>query len=99
MFSLLASIRFPFAASSYVYIRPSECDGLLYVGRNTSVKTHVWEPSRFLYQPGYIGTGHRASQTVYDVTRASDYEMVNKAEYLEKAGYRLAILLDATLAR
>jgi len=45
--------------------------------------------------------GQEQSQTVYDVTWASDYEEVNKpvvGEQLTKAGYRLAMLLDAIFA-
>jgi hypothetical protein len=45
--------------------------------------------------------GQEQSQTVYDVTRASDYDEVNKpvvGEQLAKAGYRLAMLLDAIFA-
>jgi hypothetical protein len=45
--------------------------------------------------------GQEQSQTVYDVTRASDYDEVNKpvvGEQLTKAGYRLAMLLDAIFA-
>ena len=49
-----------------------------------------------------ITNGQPVMQTVYDVTRAGNYETVNREivrQQLAKAGFRLARLLDAIYAR